>query len=81
MLVLYYRILIVMCMYGLMFNVSNMTGSVFLNSTIMSLVDLVSVAVFVGLVDRLGRRCLLIASSGVGGVACLATALPVALCG
>lgn len=68
-----------MCSVGLMLNVSNMSGNVFLNYTILCLMDLVSLAPFGWLIDRLGRRSLLMVTSGVGGLACLATFLPVVL--
>lgn len=75
------RIFLMMCMYGLMLNVSNMSGDVFLNFTLLCIVDLLSVGFFALLVDRAGRRILLVGVTALGGVACTATILPVLLGG
>ena len=55
------RIFIVMCMYGLMLNVSNMSGDIFLNFSLMSAVDVLSLLLYLMLVERVGRRPLLVA--------------------
>ncbi|KAK7491565.1 hypothetical protein BaRGS_00017204 [Batillaria attramentaria] len=73
------QICIVMCMYGLMLNVSNMSGDIFLNFGIMSALNIVSLLIFTFLNERVGRRLFLMGAAGVGGLACLATILPVVL--
>ena len=70
-----------MCMYGLMLNVSNMSGDIFLNFSLMSAVDVLSLLLYWLLIERIGRRPLLVAVSALGGLACLATILPTLLGG
>ncbi|KAK7491559.1 hypothetical protein BaRGS_00017198 [Batillaria attramentaria] len=69
-------IFIIMCMYGLMLNVSNMSGDIFLNFALMSAVDILAVVIYVLLIERVGRRPLLVGVTALGGLACLATILP-----
>nr|KAG5699938.1 hypothetical protein BaRGS_018237 [Batillaria attramentaria] len=73
--------LIVMTLYGLLLNVSNMSGNIFLNFGIMSTLDVVSITLFALLIERVGRRSFVIGAVGVGGLACLATILPAVLGG
>ena len=68
-----------MCMYGLMLNVSNMSGDIFLNFSLMSAVDVLSLLLYWLLIERIGRRPLLVVVSALGGLACLATILPTLL--
>lgn len=74
-------ILVVMCIYGLMLNVSNMSGDIFVNVTMMTSVDVLSLLFYVLTIERFGRRLVLVVSSAVGGLACLATILPTVLGG
>ncbi|KAK7491564.1 hypothetical protein BaRGS_00017203, partial [Batillaria attramentaria] len=72
-------ICIVMCLYGLMLNVSNMSGDIFVNFGIMSALNILSLLIFTLLNERVGRRLFLVGTTGVGGLACLATIIPVVL--
>ena len=68
-----------MCLYGLNLNVSNMKGDVFLNFAIMDTVDIISLLLFVFLIERVGRRAFILTTAAVGDVACLSTILPTML--
>ncbi|KAK7497283.1 hypothetical protein BaRGS_00011577 [Batillaria attramentaria] len=71
-------ILTIMCYYGLMLNVSNMSGNIFLNFGLMTVLpEVFSVAVLSLLLERVGRRSFVIGAVGLGGLACMATILPV----
>ncbi|KAK7497284.1 hypothetical protein BaRGS_00011578 [Batillaria attramentaria] len=70
-------ILTIMTTYGLMLNVSNMSGNIFLNFGILSAMDLFSVIFFALMIERVGRRYFVIGAMGLGGLACMATILPV----
>nr|KAG5698213.1 hypothetical protein BaRGS_030576 [Batillaria attramentaria] len=74
-------ILVSMTNYGLMLNVSNMSGNIFLNFGIMSALDLFSVIFFALLIERVGRRPFVVGAVGLGGLACTATILPAVLGG
>ncbi|KAK7108499.1 organic cation transporter protein-like isoform X2 [Littorina saxatilis] len=74
-------ILIVLCNYGLSYNVTNMSGDIFLNYTVLNLVEFISLFLFFFLIERIGRRHFLLASIGTGGVVCLAAILPTVLGG
>nr|KAG5706794.1 hypothetical protein BaRGS_004129 [Batillaria attramentaria] len=74
-------ILTAMCSFGLALNVSNMSGDIFVNFLLLTAADVVALFLFAGLVEHVGRRPLIVGVSGAGGLACLATILPVALGG
>ncbi|KAK7485095.1 hypothetical protein BaRGS_00023635 [Batillaria attramentaria] len=58
-------ILVSMTNYGLMLNVSNMSGNIFLNFGIMSALDLFSVIFFALLIERVGRRPFVVGAVGL----------------
>ena len=70
-----------MTQYGLMLNVSNMSGNIFLNFALMAGVDVLALLIYILFIERLGRRPLLVSVSGLAGLACLATILPTVLGG
>ncbi|KAK7108505.1 hypothetical protein V1264_016240 [Littorina saxatilis] len=67
--------------YGLSYNVTNMSGDIFLNYSLSVGVKLLSLLLFFFLIERIGRRAFLLVSIGTGGVVCLASILPTVLGG
>ena len=65
-----------MCSYGLNLNVTNMSGDIFVNFSLMTVGDIVALLLFALLVERVGRRLFLLVTAGMGGLACLAAILP-----
>ncbi|XP_041369552.1 organic cation transporter protein-like [Gigantopelta aegis] len=63
--------------YGLGLNVSNLSGNVYLNFVISSLVELVAYIILIFIMDKTGRKKLYLVSMLLGGIACLATVFPV----
>ncbi|XP_076466871.1 organic cation transporter protein-like [Babylonia areolata] len=74
-------ILIIMNLYGLMLNISTMSGNVFLNFFMYECMGILALVLFSLFVERVGRRPLMASCSALAGVACLATILPTVLGG
>ena len=68
---IYFRLVTVMVYYGIIYNVENLGGNMYLNFSLLGTVGVPAYILNVFLVDRIGRRYLLISSLWVTGVACL----------
>ncbi|XP_041369553.1 organic cation transporter protein-like [Gigantopelta aegis] len=62
--------------YGISLNVGNLSGNVYLNFVISSLVELSAYVTLIFIMDKTGRRKLYVASMVTGGIACLTTVFP-----
>ncbi|ESO84004.1 hypothetical protein LOTGIDRAFT_108246 [Lottia gigantea] len=77
-LIIFFNWLVVsMVYYGLGLNVSNLSGDPYLNFTIANIAETISYVLAILLLNRIGRKPLHCGAMLLGGVACLATMLPV----
>ena len=74
-----FRILLIMCLYGLNLNVTNMSGDIFVNFTLMASTNLTNVLLILFLIEKVGRRVFLLTVALLGGLACLSTIVPTVL--
>ncbi|KAK7105608.1 organic cation transporter protein-like [Littorina saxatilis] len=70
-------VVVTMVYYGLSLNVGSLGGNIYLNNFLSSLAELIGYCVALAGLDRLGRKVMHCGSMILGGVACLATMLPV----
>ena len=70
-----------MCMagFGLIFNISNMGGNIFLNYTIGAIMDIAAYLLVSYLVNKISRKFFFIGCTTFGAVACILTFLPILL--
>jgi hypothetical protein len=66
-----------MVFYGLGMNSGNLGGSIYLNSFMQGLAEVIGFAGCIALLHKIGRKPVFIASIGLSGIACLATFIPV----
>ncbi|XP_041370295.1 organic cation transporter protein-like [Gigantopelta aegis] len=62
--------------YGIGLNVGNLSGNVYLNFIISSLVELFAYTTLLFVMDKTGRKKIYLVSMLLGGIACLATIFP-----
>ena len=72
-----FRFVCSMSYYGSVFNIGNLGGDLYLNFTLMVIVELPAKVSVVFLIDRIGRKKLYIAFTIIGGAACTGTILPI----
>ena len=66
-----------MSYYGSVLNIGNLGGDLYLNFTLMVVVELPAKISVLYLIDRIGRKKLYIAFTIIGGTACIGTILPI----
>jgi hypothetical protein len=71
------RFVLSMTYYGLVWNLGNLGGSVYINMAVAGVVEIVSFSMCVALLDRLGRRLMCAGLLVMAGLSCSATVGPI----
>ncbi|XP_041350693.1 organic cation transporter protein-like [Gigantopelta aegis] len=66
--------------YALTYNVTNLSGDIYLNFTIGNLAELLGYVIAFGLLHKIGRKSFHASSMIIGGAACIVTIFPVLYC-
>ncbi|XP_041374429.1 organic cation transporter protein-like [Gigantopelta aegis] len=70
-------LIVTMIYYGLTLNVGSLVGDIYVNYQIGNAVELVSYAIIIPMLDKMGRKAAHCSTMIIGGVACILTMFPV----